>query len=108
MVFCFAAIIQKSNHLFRFFDTRNFFFEEDEYLQGIKPYAVQMAMVLHQVFCREGLPMSWINHCGVECNRLLPRLLVLLQILNPDDDALDAGEIVHSGIATEQDAILQH
>ena len=77
-------------------------------LQRIKPYAIQMASIFHQVFCRKRLPMRWVNQLWVECNHLLPRLLVLLQAFNPDDSALDTGEVVHGGIATEQDAIIQH
>ena len=67
-----------------------------------------MTLIFHQVFCREWLTVRWVNHLGIERNHLFPRLLVLLQALNPNDGTLDAGEIVHGGIATKQEAILQH
>ena len=66
-----------------------------------------MALVFHQVFCRKRLAVRWIYHCGIERNHLLPRPLVLLLVLNPDDDAPDAGKVVHRCIATEQDAVFQ-
>ena len=51
--------------------------------------------------------MRRVNHLWIERNHLVPRQSVLLNIFNPDDDALDAGEVVHGSIATEQDAIFQ-
>ena len=67
-----------------------------------------MTIIFFQIIGREGLSVRGINHRWIQFDHLLPRLPVLLQVLNPDDGALDAGEAIHGGIATEQDAVLQH
>ena len=52
--------------------------------------------------------MRRVNHLWIERNHLVPRLLVLLQILNPDNDAPDAGKTVHGRIPTEEDSVFHH
>ena len=66
-----------------------------------------MGLVADQVFCGEWLAVSGIYHFRMECYHLVPGILVLLQILNPDNCAFYAGEIVHGGIAAEQYAVFE-
>ena len=60
-----------------------------------------------QVSCRERFSVCGVNDFWLEIYHLVPRVLVLLQILNPYYCALYAGEIVHGGIAAEQYAIFE-
>lgn len=66
---------------------------------------VKLRQVFFQVDCTDRLAV-----CGVDCfwcggeNRL-PRLLELLQVLNPDGDSLEAWEVVHGGIAAEENVV---
>ena len=71
-------------------------------------YSAQMTLVLFQITGLEGFPVCWIYHLGVQLNHLLPGPHVIVQILNPDDGALDAGKAIHGGIAAEQNAVLEH
>ena len=76
--------------------------------QREKPYAIQMALVLHQVFCRKRSAMWRVNNCGIECNHRLPRLFVSLQVFNPNDNAINARKTVHRRITAEKYAVFQH
>ena len=60
-----------------------------------------------QVSRRERFSVCGVNGFWFEIYHLVPRILVLLQILNPNDCALYAGEIVHGCIAAEQYAVLE-
>lgn len=46
--------------------------------------------------------MRGVDGFGRGGENRLPRLLELLQVLYPDDDALLAREVVHGGIAAEE------
>lgn len=49
--------------------------------------------------------MSRVEHDRVNGYHCLPRMYVLLKVFYPDDYMMDAGEIVHSRIAAEQDSV---
>ena len=56
-------------------------------------YFVQMVLVLFQITGREGLTVCRINQRRIQFNHLLPGMPVIVQVLNPDDGALDAGKL---------------
>ena len=60
-----------------------------------------------QVSRRERFSVCGVNGFWFEIYHLVPRIFVLLQVLNPDDCAFYAGEIVHGGIATEQYSVFE-
>ena len=60
-----------------------------------------------QVSRRERFSVCGVNGFWPEIYHLVPRILVLLQVLNPNDSPFYAGEIVHGGIAAEQYAVFE-
>ena len=66
---------------------------------------VKLRQVFFQVDCTDRLAVRGVNSLRCDCDYRLPRLFVLLQVFDPDGDSLEAREVVHGGIATEENVV---